>query len=77
MAHPQNIQDTENYIVFGAINRFVYTNWNNTTSTRHVIPHCLRFGISEYHKEPQWLLEGFDVDKQALRTFALSNIHPR
>lgn len=77
MPHAINDQDVENFIVFGSLNTFRYTNWKGETEMRRVIPHCLRFGQTPYHKEDQWLLECFDCDKEALRTFALKDIHPR
>lgn len=52
----------------------VYTNWKGITSTRHIIPIEIFFGSTEWHKEEQWLLNAFDVDKQANRAFALKDI---
>lgn len=122
-----NDQDVENFIVFGSLNTFRYTNWKGETEMRRVIPHCLRFGSSEHHfpmatcptcrgvkgfcldpdkpgvvtlscddcrgsgqipaNDPSvraedqgggiWLLECYDCDKMAPRTFALKDIHPR
>lgn len=53
--------------------RFRYTNWRGETGMRHVTPISLRFGTSEYHSEPQWLLRAFDHDRQAEREFALTD----
>jgi len=37
--------------------------------------HCFfDFGSTEYHKEEQWLLRAWDVDKQDYRTYALKDI---
>lgn len=52
----------------------VYTNWKGVTATRHIIPKDIFFGSTEWHKEEQWLLNAFDVDKQAARAFALKDI---
>lgn len=34
-----------------------------------------RFGTSEYHKEPQWLMTALDVSKDEEREFAVKDIH--
>ncbi len=52
----------------------VYTNWKGVTATRHIIPKDIFFGSTEWHTEVQWLLNAFDVDKQADRAFALKDI---
>lgn len=77
MSTPANTQDVDNWIVFGSVNTFRYTNHRGEVALRIVIPHALRFGQSPYHKEDQWLLECYDCDKEELRTFALKDIHPR
>lgn len=52
---------------------FVYKNYEGITSIRDVIVHSFYFGVTEWHEEEQWLLHGYDVDKQADRTFALKD----
>ena len=52
----------------------VYTNWKGITALRHIIPKGIFFGSTEWHTEEQWLLNAFDVDKQADRAFALKDI---
>ena len=52
----------------------VYTNYKGETGVRKILPKELKFGSSDYHPEPQWLLTAFDVDKQAERTFAVKDI---
>jgi predicted DNA-binding transcriptional regulator YafY len=52
-----------------------YTNHKGERRERWVIPHRLYWGSTEYHPEPQWLLEAFDVEKQAIRTFAMDDVH--
>ena len=52
----------------------VYTNWKGVTAIRHIIPKDIFFGSTEWHKEEQWLLNAFDIDKQADRAFALKDI---
>ena len=51
--------------------KFTYRNWKGELSLRSAVPRRVYFGSTEYHKEPQWLMEAFDADKQAVRTFAM------
>ena len=52
----------------------VYTNYRNETSVRKIIPERIWFGKTEWHPEDQWLLDAYDVDKNAKRSFALKDI---
>jgi hypothetical protein len=54
--------------------RFVYRNHRGEIAERRVIPDAVRFGTTEWHPTPQWLLRAYDLDKQALREFAMSEI---
>lgn len=58
----------------GKIYRFVYTNYNGVTETRRVRIESLSFGSNTFHREPQWLLNGHCMDRNARRTFALNDI---
>lgn len=51
-----------------------YTNWKGVTAFRRIIPKKIFFGSTEWHKEEQWLLEAYDVDKNADRSFAVKDI---
>lgn len=53
---------------------FEYTNWRGETGNRRVVPMKVFFGQTEYHTTPQWLLKAFDLDKQAIRDFAMVSI---
>jgi len=53
---------------------FTYTNWHGETAVRRVLPTGLIFAANEWHPEPQWLLRGFDLDKEVNRTFAMKDI---
>lgn len=48
-----------------------YTNYKGETSTRTIIPLEIRFGVTDWHPEPQWLLRAWCEDRQAWRDFAL------
>lgn len=52
----------------------LYTNYRGETARRRIIPSGLRYGATEYHPEPQWLLDAFDVEKAAHRTFAMRDV---
>ena len=52
----------------------VYTNYRGETNERKIVPKKLWFGSTEYHKEKQWLLDAFDMNKKAERTFAITDI---
>jgi predicted DNA-binding transcriptional regulator YafY len=51
-----------------------YTNYRGQTADRRIIPVCIRFGSTEWHPEEQWLLDAFDVDRGADRSFALKDV---
>ena len=53
---------------------FTYTNWSGKISTREARPISVRFGASEYHEEPQWLMLAFDDDLQEIREFAMRDM---
>ena len=44
----------------------LYTNWRSATVRVH-------WGNNEWHREPQWLREAWDYDKNAVRDFALKD----
>jgi predicted DNA-binding transcriptional regulator YafY len=51
-----------------------YTNYRGETAERRIVPICIRFGSTEWHPEEQWLLEAFDLDRDATRAFALKDV---
>ena len=50
-----------------------YRNWRGEISRRTIQPWGVRFDATDWHPEPQWLLEAWDFDKQAVRDFALAD----
>ncbi len=52
----------------------LYTNYRGETGVRHIVPSRIWFGSAEWHPEPQWILDAVDLDKEALRSFALKDI---
>lgn len=54
--------------------KILYTNWKGVTKVRTIIPKKIIFSSNKWHKEEQYLLEAFDVEKQDIRTFACKDI---
>ncbi|MFZ4100006.1 MAG: WYL domain-containing protein [Chlamydiia bacterium] len=52
-----------------------YTNWRGERALRRIQPQSIQFGTTEWHPKPQWLLVAWDLDREALREFSLSDIH--
>jgi predicted DNA-binding transcriptional regulator YafY len=55
--------------------RLDYTNYRGERAQRRVEPVALYWGSTEWHPEPQLLLEAVDLDKDAVRTFSVRDIH--
>lgn len=51
-----------------------YRNWRGVESARDIEPKELRFGSNEWHQDPQWLVDAYDMDKRSFREFAVSGI---
>jgi len=52
----------------------VYTNYRGETAQRRIIPQRVWFGATQWHREEQWLLDAFDLDRESPRSFALCDI---
>ncbi|MET3601851.1 hypothetical protein [Martelella mangrovi] len=50
-----------------------YTNWRGETAIRRIRPMCVKFTSTSWHREPQWILEAYDYDRQEMRGFALKD----
>lgn len=51
-----------------------YTNYRGEKGIRTIVPLGYEFGSNEYHKEEQWLLKVWDIDRQAERVYAAKEI---
>jgi len=51
----------------------VYRNWRGEIGPRTIRPVRIWFGSTDWHPEPQWLVDADDAEKQAYRTFALDD----
>lgn len=54
--------------------KVVYINYRREASVRLIIPHDIFYGSNEWHPTPTWLMNAWDVEKDALRTFAMKDI---
>lgn len=53
-----------------------YTNYRGERGLRRIWPLAWHFGINKYHSgPPQWFVVAIDLDKGALRVFAMKDIH--
>ena len=51
-----------------------YRNYRGEIAVRLIIPGHIFWGSNSYHPEPQWLMDCWDVNKSANRTFAVRDI---
>lgn len=54
--------------------RFTYKNYKGAVEDRTVYAERIYWGSTEYHPEPQWLLDAWDYSRQAKRSFALKDM---
>lgn len=54
--------------------RIRYKNYRGETAIRNIRPCRIWFGATSWHPTPQWLMDAIDIDKDAERSFALSDI---
>ncbi|MEU1237895.1 hypothetical protein ABZ399_27340 [Micromonospora aurantiaca] len=52
----------------------LYRNYRGETARRYILPMRVWFGLTEWHGEPQWLLDAVDLEKDAERSFAFRDI---
>lgn len=71
--------DTDNHLggapVPNQIVEIDYTNHRGERALRKIIPKTIEFGSTEWHPTGQWLLNAWDIDKMADRSFAMNQIH--
>ena len=54
---------------------FRYRNYRGEVSMREVVPCRIYFGGTDWHPEPQWLMEAWDIEKNAMRAFAMADMN--
>lgn len=52
----------------------VYTNHRGKTASRKIHPLGVWFGSTQWHPEKQWILDAYDVGKEAVRSFAMKDM---
>jgi len=53
---------------------FTYRNHRGDVAVRSAVPLDVRWGSTEWHREPQWLMRALDVDKGVEREFAMRDM---
>jgi predicted DNA-binding transcriptional regulator YafY len=51
-----------------------YTNWRGERMLRRIVPQRLYLAEVEWHAGSQWILDAWDVEKEAIRSFAMKDI---
>lgn len=54
--------------------KFFYRNYKGVCGYRTVEGPTMWFGSTEFHKEMQWFIRGYDLDKEDFRDFAVKDI---
>ncbi|WP_182006262.1 hypothetical protein [Priestia aryabhattai] len=58
----------------GLLIKFDYVNWRGEKGNRTARVNSVYYGLTEYHPEEQWLLEGLDLAKNEIRIFAMKDM---
>lgn len=53
---------------------FDYVNWKGEAGKRTVVVNGIYFGQNEWHKEAQWLMRAWDLEKDSFREFAMKDM---
>lgn len=51
-----------------------YTNHRGETAVRRIQPYLVRYGTSQWHPEPGWLMYAIDLDRNVERGFAMKDM---
>jgi len=54
--------------------KILYKNYKGDVAYRTIIPKSIDFTATEWHPREQWILTALDLDKNADRGFAISDI---
>lgn len=65
MTNPHNDKQTVSIL---------YTNYRGETAVRRIVPKRIWFGKTDWHPEEQWIMDAFDLEKNADRGFAMRDI---
>ena len=61
-------------VVIGEVATMTYTNYRGERADRLVLPQRVWFGATDWHPQPQWLMDAYDFDREALRSFAIGDV---
>jgi predicted DNA-binding transcriptional regulator YafY len=54
--------------------QIVFTDSRGQRSARRIMPDRIWFGCTDWIREPQWLLDAYDLDRGTLRSYAMRSI---
>jgi predicted DNA-binding transcriptional regulator YafY len=54
--------------------RIDYVNYRGERAVRRIVPERAYLGEVEWHAGRQWIIDAWDVDKRAIRSFAVTDI---
>ena len=54
--------------------RFSYVNYRMEKSEREAIVLAIFYGTTEYHPDKQWFIRAHDLEKEAMREFAMKDM---
>jgi predicted DNA-binding transcriptional regulator YafY len=52
-----------------------YTNWRGERGFRRIKPISIDYTSTKWHPDPQWIMDALDLDRNAVRSFAMRDIH--
>lgn len=58
----------------GTVIEFDYVNWRGVSGHRKAEVMSTFYGSTEHHPEEQWLLKGYDMNKDAVRIFGMRDM---
>lgn len=61
-------------VTFNKVLGFHYTNYKGETAYRKVRAMSVFFGTTQWHPEPQWMMQAIDLDKGEYREFAMKDM---
>jgi hypothetical protein len=61
-------------ITIGTYLEFDYINWKGVKGHRSAEVQGIYYGSTKFHKEPQWIMEAYDLDKRESRDFAMKDM---
>lgn len=54
--------------------KVVYKNWRGEIGERKIIPLGVKFSKNKFHKEEQWFLRVWDLDREEYRDYSIKDI---